>query len=58
MKKVGNATKKLQCLPAWVGDSTALDVDMTAQAAAGAHVPGSTNDPTTANHDSRVPSNK
>ena len=41
-QKVGNATKKLECLLAWVGDSTALRVDMTADTAAGAHVPGST----------------
>jgi len=41
-QKVGNATKKLQCALAWVGDSKALRVNMTAEAAAGAHVPGST----------------
>ena len=43
--------EKLEGLVAWAGDSTALRVDMTAQAAAGAHLPGST----TANH---VPDNK
>ena len=41
---------KLEGLIAWIGDSTALRVDMTAKTAAGSHVPGST----TANH---VPDN-
>ena len=41
-QKVGNAMKQLECLLAWVGDSAALRVDMTADTAAGAHVPGST----------------
>ena len=41
-QKVGNAMEKLQCLLAWVGDSTAFRVNMTAETATGAHVPGST----------------
>ena len=43
--------QKLEGLVAWIGDSTALRVDMTAKTEAGAHVPGST----TANH---MPYNK
>ena len=46
-----NKKEKLEGLVAWIGDSTALRVDMTAKTEAGAHLPGST----TANH---MPYNK
>ena len=49
--KVVNAPNELECVIAWAGDSQAIGVDMTAQTAARARVPGRT----TANH---VPDNK